>query len=134
MPTPDESFMDRLPSNYLAVVANVGLVLVSAIECILAAVSSYKSARALCPCFRRAEENGFYDYPIDHHRDALVNSWLGRHSPTQPFYVITAPPSTLGRGSKVRREFFYVYTKNVGLCRSKRVNKAQQLFSSVLRT
>lgn len=96
--------MGRLPSNYLAVLANVGLVLVSAVECILAAVSSYKSARAVCPCFRRPEEDGFYDYPIDHHRDALVSSWLGRHSPTQPFYVITAPPSTLGRGSKVSND------------------------------
>lgn len=81
--------------------ANVGVLVASALECICAAVASYKGARAICPCFHTDEEQLKYDYPSANPKHAFVNSWLGKHNPPS-FYVVAAPPS-IGRHSKVKR-------------------------------
>lgn len=104
-PKDRDSFVDNLPSNFPAILANFGLLIVAFAECVVAAVASYKGARALCPCFRPGgEDRSEYECHVDHRRDALVSSWLGKQNLTagQQFYVIAAPPSSLGKGSKVR--------------------------------
>lgn len=88
-----------LPENYLNILSSVGLVLVSAIECICAAISSYQGARAICPCFQRGDENYKYggNFESSH---ALVNSWLGKHNVPPHLYVVAAP-SSIGKHSKI---------------------------------
>ncbi|XP_060523376.1 uncharacterized protein LOC132700203 isoform X2 [Cylas formicarius] len=82
---------------------NVCLIAASSLECICAILSAYKSSRELCPCFKKEEE--YYQDNINMHRShAIVSSWLGKHSRThspQPIYVVTGPPSSLSRGSKL---------------------------------
>ncbi|XP_019880614.2 uncharacterized protein LOC109608587 isoform X2 [Aethina tumida] len=96
-----EDYSIELPANYHTIMANLGLLTVAAIDCICAAFASYKSARDVCPCFRNQDES-YRDFNMQHSH-ALVNSWLGNHGTgKQPqFYVVAAPPSTLGNVSKM---------------------------------
>lgn len=115
-PPPDETM--HLPTNYLTLLANVGLLLVSTLEFLCAAISSYKSARVLCPCFQSGNENSKADFSINSH--ALVSSWLGKHSPP-PLYVVTAPPS-VGARSKVgrwRRIILFIIIARITVCKCK---------------
>ncbi|KAI4456685.1 hypothetical protein MML48_8g00000852 [Holotrichia oblita] len=90
----------NVPSqDYSPALANIGVLVASALECICAAVASYKGARAICPCFHTDEEQLKYDYPSSNPKHAFVNSWLGKHNPPS-FYVVAAPPS-IGRHSKI---------------------------------
>lgn len=96
-----EDYSIELPANYHTIMANLGLLTVAAIDCICAAFASYKSARDVCPCFRN-QDDSYRDFNMQHSH-ALVNSWLGNQGTgKQPqFYVVAAPPSTLGNASKV---------------------------------
>ena len=85
-------------SNNAAVMSNVGLMLASILECICAAMASYRCARMVCPCFKR-ENDTKYDIPTMNIKHALVNSWLTKQSPP-PLYVVASPPS-IGKHSKV---------------------------------
>lgn len=46
----------EITQNYKGILFNAALIIVSALECIVAAVASYRSSRELCPCFRRNED------------------------------------------------------------------------------
>ncbi|XP_044253415.1 uncharacterized protein LOC123004288 [Tribolium madens] len=85
-----------LPVNYMSILSNLGLLSVSVAEFVVAAIASYRSSRILCPCFRK---KGEFVEDFNAQRNALVSSWLGKHSPP-PLYVVAAPASTLGKGSK----------------------------------
>lgn len=115
----------EITQNYKGILFNAALIIVSALECIVAAVASYRSSRELCPCFRRNEDyyqvktvksnlwdfcnffNGTLQDNLNVHRShALVSSWLmEKHglaaSQAPQIYVVAGAPSTLGRGSKV---------------------------------
>jgi hypothetical protein len=97
-PVPPGKISIILPYNYMSILSNLGLLTVSVGEFIVAAIASYKSSRVLCPCFRR---KGDYLEELNN-RNALVSSWLGKHSPTPHVYVVA--PSSLGKGSKVRNK------------------------------
>ncbi|KAK9882957.1 hypothetical protein WA026_001175 [Henosepilachna vigintioctopunctata] len=88
-----------IPENYLGILANVSLIVVSSLECICALFSSYKSAKALCPCFKK-EKIVYSGLPTLNNSHALVSSWLGKHTPPPQLYVVTST-STLGKGSKL---------------------------------
>lgn len=98
-----EDIVEVLPSNYPALLSNVGLLIIAAFETVCAAVASYKTARLVCPCFRQSsgDENLHENLRIGG-RDALVSSWLGKHSmqTVQPQIYVVHAPSTLGRHSK----------------------------------
>ncbi|XP_050302580.1 uncharacterized protein LOC126740542 [Anthonomus grandis grandis] len=98
-----EKITSEIPQNYKGILFNIGLILVSSLECITAAVASYRSSREICPCFRKNED--FYQDNLNVHRShALVSSWLmEKHGspasvPASQIYVV-APSSTLGRRS-----------------------------------
>ncbi|KAF7286462.1 hypothetical protein GWI33_005102 [Rhynchophorus ferrugineus] len=98
-------FSMEISENYKGILYNIILVIIASLECIVAAIASYKSSREVCPCFKRNDE--YYQDNLNMHRShALVSSWLmGKHggsvpSPT-PIYVVTGPNSSLGRGSKI---------------------------------
>ncbi|EFA05123.1 uncharacterized protein LOC660485 [Tribolium castaneum] len=95
-PVPPGKISIILPVNYMSIVSNLGLLAVSVAEFVVAAVASYRSSRILCPCFRK---KGEFVEDLNAQRNALVSSWLGKHSPP-PLYVVAAPASTLGKGSK----------------------------------
>ncbi|KAF2897695.1 hypothetical protein ILUMI_08489, partial [Ignelater luminosus] len=95
--TSEEAF-PNLPPNYMALLANTGLLIVSGIQCMCAAVSSYQSSRALCPCFRDRNEISENGLQIDT-KDAFVHSWLGKHTLPSPLYVVATPTNT-GKRSK----------------------------------
>ncbi|KAH1015892.1 uncharacterized protein LOC109538285 [Dendroctonus ponderosae] len=93
----------EISQNYRGILFNVALIIVSSVECIVAAIASYRSSRELCPCFRKNED--YYQDNLNMHRSqALVSSWLmekhgASHAPQ--IYVVTGPPSSLGRGSNI---------------------------------
>lgn len=106
-----DDIIEVLPSNYPALLSNIGLLVVSALECVCAAVASYRGARAVCPCFKREEDNLHSNLKIGA-GDSLVNSWLGKHpqvaSGPQQIYVVhsaapvpSAAPSSIGKHSKL---------------------------------
>lgn len=93
-----------MPSNYSALLSSSGLLLISACEVIVAALSAYHCTRALCPCFKSADDkececgNGstVYSAASINGKDLLVSSWLGKQQITskgmhgiQPVYVVT---------------------------------------------
>lgn len=98
-----------IPEDYYILLVNVALILSSGFEFLCSAISSYKSARLLCSCFKNDNNNddnvkGDY-YTTNSH--AIVSSWLGKHSPTPALYVVAAPaagapPTSVGSRSKVR--------------------------------
>ncbi|XP_066261561.1 uncharacterized protein [Euwallacea similis] len=94
----------EITQNYKGILYNVALIIASALECITAAVASYRSSRELCPCFRRNED--YYQDNLNMHRShALVSSWLmekhGVSAAAPQIYVVAGPPSSLGKGSKL---------------------------------
>lgn len=93
-----------IQEDYYALLVNIGLILSAGLQFTCSVVSSYKSARKLCSCFQRDNDNLKGDYTLNSH--AIVSSWLGKHSPT-PFYVVAAPPS-VGSRSKVRILFIFL--------------------------
>lgn len=94
-----QTFFD-IPKNYMSLLFSIALIIASSLECICAALASYKSSRDLCPCFKRNEEN--YNDNINIHRShAIVSSWLGKQNPPPQIYVVAGPPSSLGGRSKV---------------------------------
>lgn len=91
----------------MSLLANIGLLVVAVIECILAATASYKSARVLCSCcmkYTRSSDDYYQrsdDLTIITNRHQLVSSWLGKHNqnnggghrtPPQLYVVTTTPP------------------------------------------
>lgn len=98
---PHSSFIPfDIPKNYMGLLFNIALIIASSLECICAALASYKSARDICPCFKRNEEN--YKDNINIHRShAIVSSWLGKQNAPPQIYVVAGPPSSLGGRSKV---------------------------------
>ncbi|CAH0564607.1 unnamed protein product [Brassicogethes aeneus] len=103
----------ELPSNYHSILANVGLLIVAAVECACAAIAAYKSARDVCPCFRKNNDESFRELNLQNSH-AIVSSWLGKHagdSPAPQFYVVAAAPphSTLGKVSKMSGQFTPVF-------------------------
>ncbi|XP_044758534.1 uncharacterized protein LOC123316499 [Coccinella septempunctata] len=97
-PLVQSKFSIIIPENYYAILANVALLIVSALEFLCALLSSYKGAKALCPCFHK--ENIVYTGLPVNNSHALVSSWLGKHTPPPQLYVVTSS-STLGRGTKI---------------------------------
>ncbi|KAL3274427.1 hypothetical protein HHI36_015815 [Cryptolaemus montrouzieri] len=94
----DSKFSFIIPENYFGILANSALIIVSGLEFIVAMISSYKGARAICPCFKK--ENIVYTGLPANNSHALVSSWLGKHSPPPQLYVVTSS-STLGKGNKL---------------------------------
>lgn len=102
-----------IPEDYYTLLSNVALILASALEFICSAVSSYKSARKLCSCFRKDNDNSKGNYSQNSH--AIVSSWLGKHSPTAPLYVVAAAPTSVGSRSKVsKRSFITIMSREIG--------------------
>ncbi|XP_045476100.1 uncharacterized protein LOC123681836 [Harmonia axyridis] len=97
-PFVQSKFSIIIPENYYGILANAALLIVSALEFICALLSSYKGAKALCPCFQ--QENIVYTGLPVNNSHALVSSWLGKHTPPPQLYVVTSS-STLGRGTKI---------------------------------
>ncbi|KAF5288298.1 hypothetical protein FQR65_LT12030 [Abscondita terminalis] len=83
-----EALFPNFPLNYLALLSNAGLLVVSGVQCICALVSAYQSSRSLCPCFRRSNETA-PEKEVFANKQAFVDYWLGKQSP--PRYVVTAP-------------------------------------------
>ncbi|KAJ8984668.1 hypothetical protein NQ317_015759 [Molorchus minor] len=102
----------EIPGNYLGLLFNIALIIVSSLECICAALASYKSSRDLCPCFRK---NEVYRDNINIHRShAIVSSWLGKQAVPPPIYLVTGPPSSLGASkpaSKQKVKLFQYFEK-----------------------
>lgn len=77
--------------NISTILTNTGLLIVSACECVAAAMSSYHVSRLLCPCFRRTsdEENGDRNQymPPSANKEMLVSSWLGKQGQAPPMYA-----------------------------------------------
>ncbi|KAF5285915.1 hypothetical protein FQA39_LY04376 [Lamprigera yunnana] len=92
-----KDFLSNIPTNYLPLLSNTGLLIVSGVQFICAVISSYRSSRSLCPCFRRGNETQKKSYQFDN-KDAFVNSWLGKQPISPPLYVVAAP-SSLGKQS-----------------------------------
>lgn len=92
----------------MALLANTGLLIVSGIQCMCSAVSSYQSSRALCPCFRDRNEISENGLQIDT-KDAFVHSWLGKHTLPSPLYVVATPTNTTGKRSKVSTIDILIY-------------------------
>ncbi|KAL1495009.1 hypothetical protein ABEB36_010499 [Hypothenemus hampei] len=95
---------EEIAENYKGILFNIILIIVSSFECITAGIASYRSARELCPCFRKSEE--YYQDNLNAHRShALVSSWLmdkhGLSNSAVPQIYLVAPSSTLERGSKM---------------------------------
>ncbi|KAJ8915142.1 hypothetical protein NQ315_000394 [Exocentrus adspersus] len=79
-----------LPNNYMCFLFNIALIIASSLECVCAALASYKASRDLCPCFKKNQEN--YKENLNIHRShALVSSWLGKHNAPPQIYLVAAP-------------------------------------------
>ncbi|KAK4874705.1 hypothetical protein RN001_014065 [Aquatica leii] len=97
LPPQSKEMFPNFPSNYLALLSNAGLLIVSGVECVCAAISAYQSSRSLCPCFRRGDEIAKKGFSFDNN-DGFVDSWLGKQSP--PLYIVAAT-STTGKRSRL---------------------------------
>nr|CAD7595176.1 unnamed protein product [Timema genevievae] len=84
--------------NWSHVLANCGLLLVSAGECLVAVLAVYRCYQRVCPCSRRAHqplrESPEPCYSIPSSKEMLVSSWLG-HQVRPPGSVVLVPRPAL---------------------------------------
>ncbi|KAB0793856.1 hypothetical protein PPYR_13476 [Photinus pyralis] len=87
-------------ANYLALMSNAGLLIVSGVQFVCATMASYKSSRMLCPCFKSSSEMSAKTLQVEN-KHAFIDSWLGKHTYPPPLYVVTSTPTSTGKRSKL---------------------------------
>lgn len=99
--TADGKFAIIIPENYMGILSNFALIVASSLQCVCCIVVSVKKAKDVFPCIQKKNVlyTGFEDNRPNN-RHALVQSWLGKHSPPPQLYIVSSD-STLGKGSKV---------------------------------